>query len=109
MKSRVSDVVFREVGGMCTVLLYARRRLSAHLVVGAGGINSAMRECLVGHPGKPAPTGDLVYWLLLNTKDMITDPKLREFVTDPQLDYLGLAGCACWYFPFSFFNLNDKC
>jgi len=43
MKSRVSDVEFGEAGGdMCTVLLHDARRLSADLVVGADGTNSAV-------------------------------------------------------------------
>ena len=83
MKSRVSDVGFGEVSGVCTVLLHDRGRLSADLVVGADGINSVMRECLVGHRDKPKQTGDLAYWLLLDTKDKITYPELRKFVTDP--------------------------
>ena len=88
MKSRVSDVKFGEAdGGVCTVFLHDGRRFSADLVVGADGINSAMRECLVGHPDKPTPTGDLAYRLLLKTKDMIKDPELREFVTNPQVNY----------------------
>ena len=83
MKSRESDVGFGDVGGVCTVLLHDRSKLSADLVVGADEINSVMRECLVGYQDKPTPTGDLAYWLLLNTKDIITNPELREFVTDP--------------------------
>ncbi|PUU75196.1 hypothetical protein B9Z19DRAFT_1131761 [Tuber borchii] len=66
VKSRVSDVKFGEAGGgVCTVLLHDGSGLSADLVVGADGINSAMRE------------------LLLKTKDIIKDPELRQFVTDP--------------------------
>ena len=44
MKSRVSDVGFGEVSGVCTVLLHDRR-MSVDLVVGADRINSVMREC----------------------------------------------------------------
>ena len=77
-KSSVSEVKFGEAGGgVCMVLLHNGRRLSADLVVGAHGINSAMQECLVEHPDKPPPTGDLAYRLLFKTKDMIKDAKLR--------------------------------
>jgi len=41
-----------------------------------------MRECLAGHLDKLLLTRYLVYGLLLKTKDMIKDPKLRNFVTD---------------------------
>ena len=74
MKSRVSNVKFGAVGyGVYTVLLHDGRRLSADLVVGADEINSTMRECLVGHPDRPTPTGDLACGFLLKTKDMIKD------------------------------------
>jgi len=68
--------------------------------VGAGGINSAMRGCLVGHPDKPTPTGDLAYRLLLKTKDMIKDPELREFVTNPQVNYWMEPDAHAGIFPF---------
>jgi salicylate hydroxylase len=32
-------------------------------------------------------TGDLAYRLLLSTKDMLKDPELASFVTDPQVNY----------------------
>ena len=101
MKSRVSDVKFGEVsGGVCTVLLHNGRRLSADLVVAADGINSAMRECLVRHPDKPKPTGGLAYRLLLKTKDIIKDPELRLFVTDPQVNYWIGPDAHAGFFPF---------
>ncbi|KAG0132105.1 hypothetical protein HOY82DRAFT_484106 [Tuber indicum] len=87
MNSRVDHVEFGQLGGACTVLLHNGRRLSADLVVGADGINSVLRERLVGRPDKPTPTGDLAYRLLIKTKDMMGDPELRGFVTDPQVNY----------------------
>jgi salicylate hydroxylase len=63
------------------------RRYTADLIVGADGINSTCRELLLGHPDPPLLTGDLAYRLLLNTKDMLTDPDLRPFVEDPQVNY----------------------
>lgn len=85
--ARVDSVVFGEVGGQSEVVLHDGRRLSADLVVAADGINSRMRECLVGKPDPPTPTGDLAYRLLLKTTDMMRDPELRGFVTDPQVNY----------------------
>ena len=102
------NVKFGEAGsGVCTVFLHDGRRFSADLVVGADGINSALRECLVGHPDKPTPTGDLAYRVLLKTKDTIKDPELKEFVTNPQVNYwLGLDAHA-GIFPFP--SLNERC
>ena len=61
--------------------------MSADLVVAADGINSAMRECLVGGPDEPVPAEGLAYGLLLKTKDIIKDPEMRPFATDPQVNY----------------------
>ena len=86
MKSRPADIEFGEVGGLCTVLLHDRRRLSSNLVVDANRINSAMREWysrLGARISLPTPTGELAMRLLLKTKDMITDTELREFLTNP--------------------------
>jgi len=49
--------------------------------------NSAMRECLVGHLGKPTLTGDWGFRLLLRTRDMVEDPELVEFATDLQVNH----------------------
>jgi salicylate hydroxylase len=61
--------------------------LEADLVVGADGINSKTREVMLGHADPPTPTGDLAYRLLLKTEEMVKDPELRSFVTDPQVNY----------------------
>ena len=51
------------------------------------GINSRMREIMLGREDPPILTGDLAYRLLLSTKDMLKDPELASFVTDPQVNY----------------------
>ena len=102
MKSRVGDVDFGEVSGLCTVFLH-NRRLSTDLVVGANRINSAMKEWyrrLGARISLPTPTGNLAMRLLLKTKDIITNPELMEFVTDPQLDYLVGPDAHAGIFPF---------
>ena len=55
--------------------------------MGAGEINSATTESLVGRPDRPALTGDPAYRLLLKINDMISDLKLKQFVTDPKVNY----------------------
>ena len=61
-------------------------RFFCTLVVGADGINSTARECLVGHQDKPTLTGDLAHRLLLKARDMM-HPELRKFMIDPQVNY----------------------
>ncbi|KAK2625876.1 hypothetical protein QTJ16_005188 [Diplocarpon rosae] len=61
--------------------------IEADLVVGADGINSRLRELMLGRPDPPTPTGDLAYRLLLSTSDMLKDPELAPLVTHPQVNY----------------------
>lgn len=74
-------------GNHATVVLADGRRMVADLVVGADGINSRLRETLLGHPDPPVRTGDLAYRLLLNTEAMLRDPDLCDLVRDPQVNY----------------------
>lgn len=90
-KARVVDVEDTNRGFSATAVLYDGRRMEADLVVGADGINSRLREVLLGKKDPPTPTGDLAYRLLLSTKEMMKDPELATFVIDPQVNY--------WYGP----------
>ncbi|KAL1892611.1 hypothetical protein Sste5346_006896 [Sporothrix stenoceras] len=86
--ARVVDV---EINGdeatEATVVLIDGRRMTADLVVGADGINSRLREVLLGRADPPVLTGDLAYRLLLKTDAMLKDPELRPLVQDPQVNY----------------------
>lgn len=86
-KSRVNDVICDETNSTATVKLYDGRELTADLVVGCDGVNSKLRQIMVGHKDPPTKTGDLAYRLLLSTKEMLKDPELAPFVTDPQVNY----------------------
>jgi salicylate hydroxylase len=70
-----------------TLLLEDRREMRADLVVGANGIHPGMREILVGKPQPSTKTGDLAYRLLLDTKEMLKDPKLAPFVSNSEVNY----------------------
>lgn len=70
-----------------TVVLESGVEFVTDLVVGADGINSRLREVLLSRSDPPTPTGDLAYRLLIPTEHMLTDPELRPFVTDPQVNY----------------------
>lgn len=86
-KARVSNVETSLDGLDATVVLENGESYTADLVVGADGINSRLREIMVGHEDPPTLTGDLAYRLLLSTKEMLKDPELASFVTDPQVNY----------------------
>jgi salicylate hydroxylase len=85
--SRVTAIQIQPNDEGANVILHTGESLSCDLVVGADGINSHLRELLLGHPDPPTPTGDLAYRLLLNTADMLKEPELATFVTDPQVNY----------------------
>lgn len=86
-RARALDVVCNETEGTATVVLADGKRLTADLVVGADGINSRLREVMLGKKDPPVRTGDLAYRLLLDTAEMMKDEELKSFVEDPQVNY----------------------
>ncbi|KAI9741543.1 MAG: hypothetical protein M1818_004349 [Claussenomyces sp. TS43310] len=86
-KSRATNVIVEGNGETATVILSDGRMMSADLVIGADGINSRLREVMLGKKDPPTRTGDLAYRLLLSTKEMLKDPELAPLVTDPQVNY----------------------
>jgi salicylate hydroxylase len=86
-KARVLNVETSSEGDSATVSLENGELHRVDLVVGADGINSRLREIMLGREDHPILTGDLAYRLLLSTKDMLKDPELASFVTDPQVNY----------------------
>ena len=87
VNARVSDVRVSQNGNTATVVLQNGEEHVADLVVGADGINSHLREIMLGKADPPTLTGDLAYRLLLSTKEMLKDPQLASFVTNPQVNY----------------------
>ncbi|PSS10867.1 hypothetical protein M430DRAFT_69313 [Amorphotheca resinae ATCC 22711] len=85
VNSRVVDVKIE--GDRATAVMADGREMEADLVVGADGINSRLREVMLGREDPPTPTGDLAYRLLLSTKDMMNDPELAQFIKNPQVNY----------------------
>ena len=87
VRARVLDVQVAQSGENATLVLENGEQHVADLIIGADGINSHLREIMVGHSDPPTLTGDLAYRLLLSTKEMLKDPELAPFVTDPQVNY----------------------
>ncbi|KAH8818381.1 hypothetical protein F5882DRAFT_512666 [Hyaloscypha sp. PMI_1271] len=85
--SRVVDVRICRDGERVWAVLESGREIEADLVVGADGINSKLREVMLGREDPAVPTGDLAYRLLLSTSEMMKDPELACLVTDPQVNY----------------------
>ncbi|KAI1358039.1 FAD binding domain-containing protein [Xylaria arbuscula] len=85
--ARVENFTIAADESLATVFLADGRTMSADLVVGADGIYSKLRDIFLGRKDPPTPTGDLAYRLLLNTKCIVTDPDLRDFVDNPQVNY----------------------
>lgn len=85
--ARVSKLTYDLTNKSVTCYTKKGNSFTAHLIVGADGINSKLRELLVGSADPPAPTGDLAYRLLIPTERMMADPELREFVERPQVNY----------------------
>jgi salicylate hydroxylase len=86
-RARVLDVRIVPTGESADLVLENGETYTADLVVGADGINSRLREIMLGHADPPVLTGDLAYRLLLSTAEMLKDPELASFVTDPQVNY----------------------
>ncbi|KAJ4509658.1 hypothetical protein HRR83_007027 [Exophiala dermatitidis] len=78
--------------GRPEVLLESGRKTEADLIVGADGLWSKCRECLLGKSDKPLPTGDLAYRIVLEL-DKITDPELKAWIANPQ--------CHFWIGPYA--------
>lgn len=85
--SRVTDIVATDDGATATASLAGGEQVKADLLVGSDGVFSKLVEVLLGRPEPPLKTGDLAYRLLLSTEEMLKDPELAEYATDPQVNY----------------------
>lgn len=85
--ARIDDVKVSEAGGTATAIAADGRQWTADLVIGADGVFGKLTEVLLGREDPPVKTGDLAYRLLLSTEEMLKDPELASFVTDPQVNY----------------------
>ncbi|KAL2844755.1 FAD binding domain protein [Aspergillus pseudoustus] len=86
LSERVKNVQDDSGSATATVLTESGKRYTGDLVVAADGLWSRCRECLIGRKDDPLPTGDLAYRIVLND-EQITDPKLRDWVRNPQVHF----------------------
>ncbi|CBF82416.1 hypothetical protein AN9161.2 [Aspergillus nidulans FGSC A4] len=85
--TRIINVIPSEDGTTSTAIAADGRQFTGDLVIGCDGVFSKLTESLLQRPEPPLKTGDLAYRLLLDTDEMLKDPELRSFVTDPQVNY----------------------
>ncbi|KAL3477108.1 hypothetical protein BJX99DRAFT_226708 [Aspergillus californicus] len=84
---RIVDVIPSDDGSTATAIADDGRQFNGDLVIGADGVFGTLTESLLKRPDPPLKTGDLAYRLLLSTDEMLKDPDLASFVTDPQVNY----------------------
>ena len=82
MNIRLNSKVQKVDPSLPTVTLESGEILKADLIIGADGLNSRLRDIVVGHPDKPTPTGDGAYRALIPTGLMKKDPDLRQLVDE---------------------------
>ncbi|GFF81343.1 6-hydroxynicotinate 3-monooxygenase [Aspergillus lentulus] len=85
--ARIVDVRVGVDETTATAVAADGREWTGDLVVGADGVFGTLVERLLGRSEPPIKTGDLAYRLLLSTEEMLKDPELAGFVTDPQVNY----------------------
>jgi salicylate hydroxylase len=62
------------------------------------GLHSMARDIVLGKPGPPVPTGQMVYRVILPTKDLKDIPELEEIITVPRNNHwLGPNGTVLSY------------
>ena len=82
MDIRLNSKVQEVDPSLPTVTLESGETLKADLIIGADGLNSRLRDIVVGHPDKPTPTGDGAYRALIPTGLMKKDPDLGQLVDE---------------------------
>ncbi|OUM54462.1 hypothetical protein BVG19_g3855 [[Candida] boidinii] len=110
--SRVIGIQYDYVNMIATVTTSEGVKHSGDLIIGADGVNSKLRDLLVGHPDPPTPTGDLAYRVLLPGEKVLNDPELSKLITNPQVNYWLGPECHCVNYPVKkgkFFNFVLLC
>ncbi|KAK0670213.1 putative zeaxanthin epoxidase [Cercophora samala] len=61
------------------IVLKSGERVEADIVIGADGVRSKARELVLGYVDKPKSSGYAVWRAWFSNKDMIADPRTKEF------------------------------
>jgi salicylate hydroxylase len=93
MKLTLNSKVKRIDPDTPSVTLVSGITYSADLIIGADGIHSVVRSCIIGRHDVPlsVPVGDMAYRALIPTETFLSDPDLRDLVEDPRIN--------CWMGP----------
>jgi len=80
------------------VRVHGDKDITADIIIGADGVNSACRDALLGHLDSPVPVGDMVYRISLPTVSMKECKDLTGLATKPDFNYwAGPGGHAVGY------------
>jgi salicylate hydroxylase len=68
-----------------TLTLASGEVVKADVVIGADGVNSTIREIVIGRPYPPVPTGDAAYRAIIPAAELLKDDDLKELVDFPEM------------------------
>ncbi|KAF8733221.1 hypothetical protein AX14_004040 [Amanita brunnescens Koide BX004] len=66
------------------VVLASGEVVYGDMIIGADGVKSIIRTCIVQGPDAPTPTGDSAYRATMSTESMLRDPELKTLVDNPE-------------------------
>lgn len=66
------------------VVLASGEVVYGDMIIGADGVKSIIRACMVQGTDAPTPTGDSAYRATIGTESMLNDPELKPFVDNPE-------------------------
>lgn len=66
------------------VVLASGEVVYGDMIIGADGVKSIIRTCMVQGPDAPTPTGDSAYRATMSSENLLKDPELKPFVDNPE-------------------------
>lgn len=90
-QGKVIEVLPGSTSSFPTVLLDSEERISAHIIIGADGVKSVVRRCIVEGPDRALSTGDMTYRATIPAEKMKDDQDLASLFAKPEV--------TCWMGP----------